>query len=577
MIGLGSQTVPWLEPTPVRADDIDRLHTQTRLPASVCELLIRRGVASPHEVRAFLRPDLSGLHDPALLPDLPAAADRIMDAVASGETVLVHGDYDADGLTATALLTRGLTELGGHASGFVPHRLRDGYDLSSSGLRHAGEIGASLLVTVDCGVTANEAVQEANARGLDVIVTDHHRPGAQLPAALAVVNPQRADNRYPNRSLAGVGVAFKLLTELFRRAERSETDLNQHLDLVALGSIADQVPLLGENRAMAAAGLKVVAASAKPGVRALLERVGHDASGPVRATDISFRLAPRLNSAGRLGSADPALHLLLEDRPAEAHRLAAFLEARNAERRAEVDRVYDDVESGLDRIALPDTEPMTMISGDGWPFGVVGIVASRLVDRFHRPSVVIAIEGDIGRGSARSVPGVNLHAALRECADLLERFGGHSMAAGLTVRPDRIPELQDRLGALIREQASAASESSGLATDLVLPLADVHRELYEWLARLEPFGNSNPAPVLVSRTVSFAKVERVGPALSHLRAELLGPDGGRLPAIGFGMGARAAEAGELTSADVAYELQIHRYRGRSRLQARLRDFRPHPV
>lgn len=577
MIGLGSQTVPWLEPPPVRADEIDRLHRQTRLPVSLCELLIRRGLTNPPEVRAFMRPDLSGLHDPALLPDLPAAADRIMAAIDSGEMMLVHGDYDADGLTATALLTRGLQELGGRASGFVPNRLRDGYDLSSAGLDRARETGASLVITVDCGVTANAIVEQANSRGLDVIVTDHHRPGARLPAAVAVVNPQRADNEYPNRSLSGVGVAFKLLTELFRRAGRGESEWNRHLDLVALGSIADQVPLLGENRAMVSAGLKVLAASAKPGVRALLERVGHDPAGPVRAADVSFRLAPRLNSAGRLGSADPALQLLLEDRPAEARRLAAFLEARNAERRAEVDRVYDEIEAGLARVPDFGTQPITMIYGDGWPFGVVGIVASRLVDRFHRPSLVIAIEGDVGRGSARSVPGVNLHAALRECADLLERFGGHSMAAGLTVRPDRIPELEERLGSLIREQAAAQPDSKGLQTDLLVPLESVHRELYDWLARLEPFGNSNPNPVLVSRGVTFGKVERVGPARSHLRAELLGGDGGRLSSIGFGLGDRAAEAGSLAGADVAYELQVHRYQGQSRLQARLRDFRPRPV
>ncbi len=577
MIGLGSQTVPWLEPPHVRAAEIDRLHELTRLPISLCELLIRRGLTSAPEVRAFLRPDLNELHDPALLPDLPTASDRIMRAIDSGETMLVHGDYDADGLTATALLTRGLQELGGRVSGFVPNRLHDGYDFSSPGLLHAREVGASLVLTVDCGVTANATVEQANTWGVDVIVTDHHRPGAHLPDAVAVINPQRADSEYPNRSLAGVGVAFKLLTELFRRAGRSEAEVNRHLDLVALGSIADQVPLLGENRAMVSAGLKVLAASAKPGVRALLERVGHDASAPVRAADVSFRLAPRLNSVGRLGSADPALRLLLEDRSAEAQRLAAFLEARNAERRTEVDRVYDEVEAGLARAIDPDTQPMTMIYGDGWPFGVVGIVASRLVDRFQRPALVIAIEGDVGRGSARSVTGINLHDALRGCADLLERFGGHSMAAGFTVRTSRIPELRDRLASLIGEQAAAQPDIKGMATDLVVPLAAVHRELYEWLARLEPFGNSNPSPILVSRDVTFEKIERIGPARSHLRAELRSRDGGKLSSIGFGMGDRATEARGLTSGDVAYELQIHRYRGRNRLQARLRDFRQHPA
>lgn len=562
----------WIMPLPLADDRVAALAGSLGLPEDVCRVLIRRGVDSADEARTFLRPHLSSVHPPADLPDMQPAVERIERALQGGETILVHGDYDADGMSAAALLTLGLRGLGGEALAFVPHRTRDGYDLSDAGIDRAVRLGASLIVTADCGVTATGAVLEAAKRGIDVVVTDHHRPGRGIPDAVAVVNPMLPASRYPFRDLAGVGVAFKLLSALYESARVDPPALNQHLDLVALGTVADQMPLTGENRVLVRAGLRVLEQSHKPGLRALLANAGVTAGRRIEAEDISFRVAPRLNSVGRMSEADAGLQLLMTADPDEARRLADHLERQNAERRLADARVYEAARNQIQG-RLRDEDRAVVLWGDDWHPGVIGIVASRLVEQFHRPCVVISFDGDVGRGSGRSVEGFHLFNALRECEPMLERFGGHRMAAGLTVRRERVEELADRLRELAASDLSDRDPVQELRLDLEVPLDRVGSDLLRWLGHLAPFGSGNPPPLMMVRGVELDRVERVGNDGGHLRLQLV-REGRRVPAIAFGMGRRLREARSAQPADVAIEIAENSWNGRREVQARVLDFRP---
>ncbi len=501
----------------------------------------------------------------------PAVA-RVEKALSSGEKILVHGDYDADGMSAAALLTLGLRAIGGRVEAFVPHRMRDGYDLSDAGLARAAEIGATLIVTADCGVTATTAVRQAAANGIDVVVTDHHRPGSDIPAAVAIVNPMLPGSRYPNRDLAGVGVAFKLLVALYENAGVDSPVLNQHLDLVALGTVADQMPLTGENRILVRAGLRVLERSRKPGLRSLLANAGVRSDQGIDAQHISFKIAPRLNSVGRMAEADVGVRLLLASDPQEAQRLADHLERQNSERRLIDARVFEEVTRKLETV-LKVEDRAVVLWGDDWHPGVIGIVASRLVERYDRPAVVIAFDGDIGRGSGRSVDGFHLFNALQECAPLLERFGGHRMAAGLTVRREHVEELAIRLREVASRELPERDPVQELRLDLEVPLKRVGSDLLKWLDHLAPFGSGNPHPILMVRGVELDRPGRVGSDGGHLRLGLVRDDH-RVPAIGFGLGSRMQEARSTERADVAIEIAENSWNGRSEIQARVLDFRP---
>jgi single-stranded-DNA-specific exonuclease len=554
-------------------ESLARLTTRLGLPQEFALLLLSRGLESESDIRTFLSPSLDDLHDPFLMPDMDAAVHRIETAISGGERILLHGDYDADGMSAAALLTHALRRLGGIVETFVPHRTKDGYDLSEAGLERAGRIGASLIVTADCGVTALEAVARAGRQGRDVIVTDHHRPAGRLPSAVAVVNPMRADSRYPFPALAGVGVAFKLTQALFDRAGISSSEVNQHLDLVALGTVADQMPLQGENRILVRAGLRALAVSRKPGIRAMLSRVGAAEGESVGTDQVSFRIGPRLNSVGRMGSADSGVKLLVTADVREAERLAGYLERRNAERRQADQRVYAEVEQQIARRFDPARDSAVVVWGDDWHPGVIGIVASRIVDATHRPAVVVAFDGDVGRGSGRSTGGFDLHSALEQLSEHLERFGGHEMAAGLSIRRNRIEEFAAGLQEIASLEFESGAGREAVRVDGELSLAAADRSLLVWLKRASPFGAGNPAPVWLTRAVEFSDVRGVGPEGTHLRCVL--QDGeARLEGIGFGLGSKRKQAASGGRFDVLFHFEENLWNGRTRLQARLIDFRP---
>ena len=563
----------WVLPKPVPDDSLARLTEQLGLPREFAFLLLNRGLESESDIRAFLSPSLEDLHDPFLMPDMDAAVHRIESAITGGERILLHGDYDADGMSAVALLTHALQRLGGIVETFVPHRTKDGYDLSEAGLEKAGRIGASLIVTADCGVTALEAVARAGRQGRDVIVTDHHRPGTRLPSAVAVVNPMREDSEYPFPGLSGVGVVFKLVQALFDRAGISSREVNQHLDLVALGTVADQMPLQGENRILVRAGLRALAMSRKPGIRAMLNRVGAPDGDSVGTDHVSFRIGPRLNSVGRMGSADSGVKLLVTSDSREAERLAGYLERRNAERRQADQRVYAEVERQIARQFDPARDSAVVVWGDDWHPGVIGIVASRIVDATHRPAVVVAFDGEIGRGSGRSTGGFDLHSALEQLSGHLERFGGHEMAAGLSIRRERIEEFAAGLQEIASAEFESGAGQEAIQIDAELPIGAADRSLLAWLKRASPFGAGNPAPVWLARAVELTDARGVGPEGTHLRC-VLSDGAASLEAIGFGLGSRRPEATSEQRFDVLFHFEENLWNGRTRLQARLIDFRP---
>ena len=563
----------WRGPPAMSAERAEALAASLACPSAFARLLLARGLSDVAEIRSFLSPRLQDLHDAFLMPEMHAAVQRVEEAVRRGEKILVHGDYDADGMSAAALLTLGLKRLGADVETFVPHRTRDGYDLSEAGLERAGRIGAGLIVTADCGVTAVEAVARARRQGRDVIVTDHHRPGKRLPPAVAVVNPMRQDSVYPFPQLAGVGVAFKLIQALFSRSGIPDPEANQHLDLVAIGTVADQMPLLGENRILVKAGLKALQLTRKPGVRALLARTGVADGDAIGASQVAFRIGPRLNSVGRMGSADSGLRLLITADAHEAERLAGFLDRRNSERRQTDQRVYAEVEEMVASSFDPDADRAVVVWGNDWHPGVIGIVASRIVDATRRPAIVVSFDGDIGRGSGRSFGDFQLHAALEELSGELERFGGHSMAAGLSIRRDRM----ERFAEAFREIAGREIRPGGVldTVDIDVPLSvrEVGGELLTWLKRAGPYGTGHPAPVFLTRGVEVRDSRAVGTGGAHLRFVLADDEEG-LEGIGFGAGARQAETAAGGRFDVAYRLEVNRWNGRSRIQAQLVDFRP---
>jgi len=553
-----------------------RLQEELGLPAPLAALLVTRDRGEPEEARRFLRPRLEELHPPEAMADLPLAVARIERAIERGETILVHGDYDVDGICAAALLTRWLSRLGGKVVPFVPHRLRDGYDLGPAGLSRAVEVGASLILTCDSGILAHDCIAQAATVGIEVIVTDHHSPGDSLPPALAVLNPNREDCRYPEGTLAGAGVAFKLCQALAARRSLDPEELWAHLDLVALATIADLVPLVGENRILVRFGLRYLAHTRKAGLRALLRSsgLGESGGGEIEAGRVGFVLAPRINAVGRMGDAAVALRLLLTEDPLEAGRLATELEEENRRRQEEDRSTLDQALAHLAESFDPSSDFGVVLEGEGWHPGVIGIVASRVVERIQRPAVLLALDGDRARGSARSISSVHLLDAVRAGAPHLLRFGGHRQAAGMELKRSGIPAFRSAFNEAVREQVNGVLPPPRLRGDLHLPLPLADRELCRFLGHLGPFGMGNPRPVFWSQGARVSAPPKVLKG-EHLKLRI-GEEGVTLEAIGFGLlprlGTGVPGVGERV--DALFHLQEEEFRGERTLQARLLDLRP---
>lgn len=547
----------------------------THLHPITVRVLYNRGVIDPADVDAFLNGDRIEAN-PFELDGVPEAVTRLRQALRAGEPITVYGDFDADGVTATALLTQTLRALGGRVEPYIPDRADEGYGLQRETLTELAESGASLIVTVDCGIRSLKEIEHANRVGLDVIVTDHHSVGPDLPDAVAVIDPKRRGGRYPFNNLAGVGVAFKLAQALLRSHRQTpvteqavrleEEDLT---DLVALGTVTDLVPLTGENRTLVKRGLERLNRMDRPGVAALCRQAGLQAD-QVSATTIGYVLGPRLNAAGRMAHANVAYQLLATQFPAEAERLAGELDRLNRQRQ----ELTADLHARARQMALDAEEEATLIfiAASDFPTGVVGLVASRLVEDFYRPAVIVELSEDgTSRGSARSIAEFHITDALDRCADLLIRHGGHAAAAGLTVPNENLDILAERLRAMATQRLADVDLRPILEIDAEVDLAQMSWDLQSELARLEPCGRANPHPLFLSRSVEVRGQRAVGRQGRHLKLKLC--DGQTVwDAIAFRQG---DWAGNLPGrVDVAYHLEVNEWRDRRRLQLNVRDIRP---
>jgi single-stranded-DNA-specific exonuclease len=534
---------------------------------ALAALLVQRGLTAPEAARRFLRPALEDLADPFTLAGMDRAVELITSAVKRGAGIMVHGDYDVDGQCATTVLTRALRLAGARVTPFVPHRLRDGYDLGPTGVAAAIAAGVQLIITCDCGITAVAAVEMARAAGIQVVVTDHHLPGPALPPADAIVDPQQEQDTSGLTQLCGTGIAFKLVQALTPALSLPANFPFHLLDLVALATVADIVPLVGENRILVRHGLKLLSQSRWPGVRALI-RVSGVGTREIRAGQVGFILAPRLNAAGRVGDAADGLRLLLSDDEGEAERLAVRLEGMNAERQALDQRMLEQAIEQVETQRDPAKDAALVLASEEWHPGVVGIVASRVVERYGRPAFLIALDGDIGKGSGRSISRFDLHHALHQCGDLLERFGGHHMAAGLTLKRDRLEEFRERFAGVARTQLTDDDLGPEQRVDLVVQLDEVTEALERLCRHLEPCGMGNPGPVFGARGIRFEGSRRVGN--SHLKGHLAG-NSCRVGAIGFGWADRVPwlNYGTPCSVDVAFRVEQNEFQGSTSLQARI--------
>ena len=555
----------WIIPKPPDEEAVRALAEALSLPEIVCRLLLIRGYVTAEEAKTFLRPKLDRLHDPLSFLSMDKAVDRLARAIREKELVFIHGDYDVDGISSTTILTRVIRGLGGEAMPFIPRRIEDGYDLTDAGVNAALAAGAKVVVTCDCGTGAVGPVAKLCKAGVDVIVTDHHLPSGELPDCLAVLNPKRSGCGYPDKDLAAVGVVFKLALGVARALGANENFIWAMLDLVALATVADVAPLRGENRVFVRYGLRMLAETRNIGMRALLRASGLSGK-ELTAGRIGFILAPRLNAAGRLGHAIRGVELLMTENEHEANVIARELEELNHHRQ-EIDRAT--LEQARERVLAMDLDEQysIVLADDSWHPGVVGIVASRLVEEFGRPTVLIALSGDHGKGSGRSIPKFDLHGALGQSREHLIRYGGHRAAAGITIAREKVADFAARFNQVARSILTPEDLVPEVRVDLEVSIEGLDGRIESLFRHFEPFGIGNPSPVLLARNVTLARAPR-----------LVGEDGlkiwldtgtGSLEAMGWGLADRAAELQQGAKVDVAFRLERDEYRGETYLVARI--------
>ena len=529
------------------------------------QLLHNRGIENPADFEPFLTIDERLAHDPLLLPDIDRAVTRILRALLGDEIIAIYGDFDADGVTGTVLLMEGISLLGGRVLPYIPHRIDEGHGLNCSALNTLKEQGVSLVVTVDCGINGALEVEHGRKLGLDIIITDHHEPSAISPHALAAIDPKLSGSAYPFRELAGVGVAYKLLQALFAATGRTG-QCDDFLDLVVLGTITDMVSLTGENRYLAKRGLEVLNRSQRVGIQELARCAGLE-MGKLNEESISYMLGPRLNASGRMDHALLSYELLIASSREQASELAARLEVDNCQRQK---LTAEFVAKSKEKLLLEGIDqPLLMVGGSDYPSGVAGVVAGKLTDEFYRPAIVLRLDEETAKGSARSIPEFDIVAALTKCQDLLIRFGGHQRAAGFVVSRDNIDQLRQCLLEIAGQELAGVDLRPAITVDAEIPLSSLTGETYKAVNKFAPFGQGNPAPALLSRKVQLLDSRKIGNNGGHLKLKLRN---GKVvwDAIAFDLGDR-----ELAShLDIVYNLQAESWNGRETLRLNIIDFLP---
>ena len=532
---------------------------------TIARLLLQRGISSFDQAKAFFNPSLADLHDPYQMKDMDLAVERILSAIDQEQPILIYGDYDVDGTCSVAVLYLFLSAIYPHVFTYVPDRYREGYGVSTQGIDFADDNEIPLIITLDCGIKSHERVVYARGRGIDMIITDHHTPSDTLPEAVAVLNPKRSDCSYPYKELCGCGIGFKLVQALCTALDLPSETAYRYLDLVALATCADIVPLTGENRILVHAGLQLINQQSSEVMQQLLA----SAKRPVEVRDLVFVAAPRVNAAGRMQHAEKAVRLLTGQDLDEA----ATLEYLNIQRKTTDEQITDEA---LRMIVLDreETAPATVVFSPHWHKGVIGIVASRLIETYYRPTIVFTQSGEVLAASARSVKGFNLYEALCECQDELIQFGGHTAAAGMTLHPDNYKRFKQKFQEVVERTLPPALRAPKLLLSGELPLSDITYTFYRCLQRFAPFGPKNMTPVFYAHNVLAKEVRRVGKDLSHLRMILNDPKSNHdFVAVGFGLGYQKSliESGERLT--IAYQLTENSWQGRTSLELIIKDVR----
>ncbi len=547
------------------------LSDQLKVSPLVAHLLIQRGFKDPDEALTFLNPSFDDLHDPYLMKDMDRIVERVLRARDLGEKILIYGDYDVDGITSTVVLKRALKMLGAPAEYYLPRRLEEGYGIRTEVLRKAHADGYSLVISVDSGIRAFEAADLARELGFDFIVTDHHLPAQTLPDAWAILNPQRADCSYPDKNLAAVGVVFKLVQALFRNTSREKV-IQHFLKMVAIGTVADAVPITGENRVIVRLGLESLSHPRNPGLRALLQGAG--ITGEVSLSDLAFKLAPRINAVTRMGGGREVVDLFTVSKESEAQTMVREMNEKNSLRQREEQRILTEIEERFRQEPGAAEKKFLVVAGQDWHRGVIGIVAARLAERFHRPALVLSIGETTCQGSGRSIPGLTLVEALDHCRDMFVQYGGHSQAVGCTLKPENskdeiIADLAGRLETFAAEMLSPEQLVPSLPIECVLPPEEVSCALYDQIQQLAPFGKGNPVPVFASEKMNIVG----GPWVlktRHLKLQVQG-NGSKVDAIWWKNGDLADTIRGACQVDLAYTMERDRYQGQEKLLLTIRD------
>jgi len=529
----------------------------------ISQLLYNRGITEPSQVDFFLTADRRLSADPYLLPDIHPAIARIYQALLSAENIAIYSDFDVDGITGTVLLIEGLSALGANVTPYIPHRLKEGHGLNNSALDKLGQQGISLVITVDCGITGVSQVMKANKKGLDIIITDHHTPLDELPPAIAVIDPKRDDSGYPFSELSGVGVAFKFLQALYHSLGKKE-QLDRFMDLVALGTVADMVPMLGENRYLVKQGLELLNASPRLGIKEIAESARLDI-GSLCAKDISWVLAPRLNAAGRLENAMSSYRLLITDQPQEAQELAFFLEEKNTERQRLTSIA---LAKARQQILSKGISPLLIVGDINYQGGILGLIAGKLSSEFYRPSIAIKIGDRFSSGSCRSIPEFNIIRAINKYSSLLTHFGGHSQAAGFTLPTENLNFFEQQLCQLAAIELAGLDLQPRLDIDTELPLDELSVDTFQTIQLMAPFGQGNPIPTFLSRWVKVADCCTMGNNGDHLRLKLRHGNT-TWDAVAFGLGYRMPDI--QSSIDIVYNLELNKWCGDEKLRLNILD------
>jgi single-stranded-DNA-specific exonuclease len=547
-----------------------KIIAELKCPPMIAEMLVRKGITEITEINKFFNPSLEDVHDPFLFRDMQKAAHRIKKAIEKGELITIYGDYDVDGTTSTALLYLGLKKIGAMIDYYIPHRMIDGYGLSLSGVEQLKQNGTNLIISVDCGINAIEEVEQINKLGLQIIVTDHHNPMEQLPDAYAIINPKLPYSEYPYKSLAGVGVAYKLLIAVYQLMEKdSEKLVEKYVDLVALGTIADIVPLTGENRIFASVGLGKLVKKQNIGLNALIELAGLSHK-ELNSGDIVFGIAPRINAAGRMGSAMRAVELMVATDEENSQELAEIIERENSLRQQIDQKTFQEACEIIEKkYPNPEKTHCMVVSSDNWHPGVIGIVASKLVEKFYRPVIMITFKDGIGSGSGRSIADFDLFEALKYVGDHLETFGGHKYAAGLSILIEYLDSFENKLERYISQHITPEQLIPPLKLDSHLELYEINENLLEWMNKFAPFGPGNMRPTFYTENVMIVGFPyNVGK--NHLKLKVA-KDGCNLDLIGFNLGDFLPFLKKGHHINIAYSLEFNTWQGRTSIQGKLKD------